>query len=231
MKQLILPALLCGIALFSCKNDPKTDISNVSANTPPRADTLPVQQTPNSFGASVFTITEGLVYWSGRQAVGQTHTGTIQVSGGELLVKEGQLLRGKITLDMRSIGVTNMKDPGEKDVLESHLKDVDFFDTQKFPAAEFTIDEVMPSNLQAFNSVIRGDLTLKGKSNAVNIPVKLNISNDELSAESPSFVINRTQWGINFRSGILSTAKDKLIDDVIPLSFKVKARKTGKLSD
>ncbi len=128
-------------------------------------------------------------------------------------------------MDMRGIAATNMNDAGEKANFESHLKDRDFFEVNKFPEAQFTIEEVLPSNLPAFNCVVRGNLTIKKKSHPVNIPVRLIISGDELQAESASFVIDRTKWDINFRSGILGTAKDKIVEDIVPLSLKIKARR------
>ena len=58
---------------------------------------------------------------------------------------------------------------------------------------------------------------MKGKTKSVNIPVMLKINEDDLTAESATFPINRTDWGVNFRSGLLGTAKDKLINDVVTL--------------
>ena len=105
------------------------------------------------------------------------------------------------------------------------MKSEDFFGVQKFPEAVFTIGEVLPSNNAAFNWLVVGDLNMKGKSNPVNIPVKMEVNGDKLVASSPTFPINRTQWDVNFRSGILGTAKDKLIDDNILLSLELEARK------
>lgn len=53
----------------------------------------------------------------------------------------------------------------------------------------------------------------------------MEVNGDKLVANSPTFPINRTQWDVNFRSGILGTAKDKLIDDNILLSLELEARK------
>lgn len=209
--------LLASLAVLACKNDPQP------ADTTPAPDTLragPVART----GARTFAVTEGLVYWKGKKALGDTHAGTVEVSGGELLVNEGRLLGGQVALDMTTIAVTSLKDPGEQAELESHLRDSEFFDVKNFPSAEFKFDEALPSKTPHFNAVVTGRLTLKGKTNAVNIPVKLTIDGDELTAESPAFLINRTQWGVNFRSGVIGTAKDKLIEDVIPLSLKIKAK-------
>jgi polyisoprenoid-binding protein YceI len=217
----LIPALfLFTIILFSCKNDAPQAAAAVPAHSP--VDTLKMKQV-SSEGARSFSVIEGTVFWAGKKAIGDFHTGAIQSSEGTLKVNEGTLLSGNIMLDMNSITVTDIKDPGEKRDLESHLKDSDFFEVGKFPKAEFNITEVLPSNNPAFNNVISGTLTMKGKTNPVNIPVKMKIEGNVLTAESATFVINRTQWGVNFRSGLLGTAKDKLIEDVVTLSLKLRA--------
>lgn len=179
---------------------------------------------PSKEGAVSYTITEGVVYWSAKKTLGQPHAGEIHVSNGEILVNGGQPISGKITMDMNSIIVTNLTDAGEKRELESHLKHSDFFGVEKFPTGTFEFEEVIPNNTTPdFNWVVLGKLTLKGKTNSVNIPVRLKFDGDVLTAESPTFQINRTHWGINFQSSVIGTAKDKLIEDVVALSLRLKA--------
>lgn len=224
MRAILKPMLVvstASIALFSCKNDvPQAQAATVPTQAP--VDTVRAKQAPAE-GAREFNITEGTVFWAGKKAIGDFHTGSIAVSGGVLSVNAGALQGGSATLDMNSIVVTDIKDPGEKRDLESHLKDADFFEVRKFPKAEFRIEDVLPSNNPAFNAVIHGTLTMKGKTNPVNIPVQIRVEGNTLNAESATFPINRTQWGVNFRSGLLGTAKDKLIEDVVTLSLKLRA--------
>ncbi|MBV6442862.1 MAG: hypothetical protein EPGJADBJ_04588 [Saprospiraceae bacterium] len=221
--KLITPLFFSLFALSSCKDDqkpaPEPLVTPVS-----RPDTVRLKPVPAE-GASTFIVTEGVVNWLGKRTIGNRHTGTIKVAGGELKVNQGRLLSGKVTLDMNSIAVENMKDPGAKADLESHLKDSDFFDVKTYPNGEFAFEEVLPSNTPEFNWIISGKLTLKGKTEQVNIPVKMTITEDELTAESANFVINRTKWGINFQSGMLGTVKNKIIEDIVPLSLTVTAKK------
>lgn len=216
----IAPPFFASFLFFSCQNDPQT----VASTAQPVADTIQVKPV-SATGAATFEVTEGSVTWSGRKTTGDSHTGTLDVSGGTLLFNQGQIVSGTVALDMNSIAVTDIKDPGEKRDLESHLKDSDFFETKKYPAAEFKFGEVLPSNTPNFNWVVVGELTMKGKTNPVNIPVRVTVEGDVLRAESPNFPINRTQWGVNFRSGLLGTVKDKVIDDMVPLSLKLTAKK------
>lgn len=223
VSKLITPAFFSIIALFSCKNDTKPN-QEVQVTPVSKPDTIRLQPV-SAEGAATFVITEGVVNWLGKRTIGNRHTGTIKVAGGELLVNQGRLLSGKVTIDMQSISVNNMKDPGAQGDLESHLKDSDFFDVKNHATGEFVFDEVLPSNTPDFNWVISGKLTLKGITNPVNIPVRMTITDDELNAASANFVINRTKWGINFQSGVLGTVKDKIIEDIIPLSLIVTAKK------
>lgn len=220
--KFLLPALLGFVLLLvSCTEKTKTPDSIAVSIKP---DTVRMAQVPKE-GAVPFQLTEGTVYWTGKKATGGSHNGTIKASEGELLVNQGHLLSGRITLDMNSIAVADIQDGGERRDLESHLKDQDFFDVAHFPKGVFEFEEVLPSNDSVFNWVIHGRLTMKGKSNTINIPVRMTINGDVLAAESPTFMINRTQWGVNFRSGALGTAKDQLIEDSVPLALKIKAKK------
>lgn len=219
--QMLSPVLFAGFVLSGCQNTPVAKADPNAASIPDTIRTTPVP----TEGAVPFRVTEGTVYWQAKKAIGQSHDGTISVAKGELMVNQNRLLSGSITLDMPTIAVTNLNDAGERSDLESHLKDKDFFDVAQFPEATFTITEVLPSNLPAFNWVVRGDLNIKGATNSVNIPVNMTIQGDQLKAESATFLINRTRWGLNFRSGTLGTAKDKIIEDAVMLSLKIKAKR------
>ena len=218
--RLSLASILALLLFFACKSDTKDQTTNQK----PKVDTIQVQ-TVSKEGAATYMVTEGVIRWVGKKSVGAPHLGTISVEKGELLVNQNTLINGTITLDMNSIAVTDITDAGERRDLESHLKDADFFDVNKFPKAVFKITEVLPSNNPAYNWLVVGELTMKGKTNPVNIPVKMTIEGDNLRAESPTFPINRTQWGVNFRSGMLGTVKDKMIDDNILLTLTLQAKK------
>lgn len=212
------------LTLAACRQDGVSPVQVGQARIHP--DTIRQEEIPTE-GAATYQVVEGLVYWSGQPAIGPAHSGTIRVAKGELLVNRGQLMSGVVTIDMNSISVSDLDDSGERLDLEGHLKHADFFETVKYPTGEFRFDEVLPSNLPEFNYALGGELTLKGKTNPINIPVKLRLDGDDLVAESPAFHIDRTQWGINFHSGLLGTTKDKLIQDMIILSLKLKAKKVN----
>lgn len=223
MRHLIPGVLLftmAGMVFNACQNDPK----NAQADIPKPIDTIRVKPVSRE-GAAVYEITKGTVNWTGKKAVGGTHEGIILVESGTLNVNQGQLIDGQLTLNMHSIAVTDIKDAGERRDLESHLKDSDFFEVEKHPTATLKFKEVLPSNTPNFNAVLVATLTMKGKTNPINIPVQLNFEGEKMTAVSPTFSINRTQWGVNFRSSLLNTAKDKLIEDNVLLSVTLEAKK------
>ncbi len=202
--SILLPIALVLVAFTACKND-----APAASKAPAEPETI--QLAPVSAeGAVAYSVVEGTVEWTGSKTVSKSnHQGTITVESGEVLVKDGQLLSGKVVLNMNSITVLDIKDPGERRDLESHLKDADFFEVGKFPKAEFVFTEVLPNTMPNYNWVLSGNLSMKGKTAPVNIPVKISFEGDVMRAESPAFPINRTQWGVNFQSGMLGTVKDK----------------------
>jgi polyisoprenoid-binding protein YceI len=210
------------LALFSmvaCKNEPKTAQPDPNQ---PRRDTIRIGPAPSLEGARTYKVTEGVVNWMASKAGKATHTGIFPANTGELKVNEGQLLKGTVTIDIKGLAVTDLKDAEKKD-LEDHLRDGDFFEVAKFPTGEFVIEEVLPTKQEDFNAVVIGQLKLKGVSKSVNIPVKMTITDTELTAVSGNFGINRTQWGINYQSGIIGTVKDKIINDLVTLQLTIKA--------
>lgn len=224
MRPVIFLLILFVSTFISCKNEPEAAIKAVPVAG---SDTI-FYNPPGKEGAVEYTVTGGTVFWAGKKPFGDSHEGTLQIASGKLLVNQGILVGGDVEIDMHSLTVTSIKDSGEKRDLESHLKDTDFFEARKFPVATFSFNQVLPSNTKDFNQAILGELTIKGKTNTVNVPVQLDISDNTLEARSPSFSINRTRWGINFRSSLSDTVKDKLIDDSILLSIRLSARRNEK---
>ena len=218
--SLFLFFVIAGIT--ACKNDPPVQIASGDASSADAIEDKPAGEQ----GDFTYVVTGGAVLWSAKKTMGTTHEGAIDIASGELSVHDGSLVSGKIILNMHSLSVTSIKDGGEKRDLESHLKDVDFFEVDQFPTAEFRFDEVLPNGKTPdFNQLVPGALTIKRKTHPVNIAVDVNISNGELTARSTTFPINRTNWGITFRSGMLGTVKDKLIEDTVLLTFKLTAKR------
>ena len=78
--------------------------------------------------------------------------------------------------------------------------------------------------------ILNGDLTIKGKSNPVEMVCMISVGADqkEIKLYCAPFKIDRTKWGIEFMSkSIFDDLKDKFIDDEIELEIMLKASKNA----
>jgi polyisoprenoid-binding protein YceI len=166
------------------------------------------------------------VNWQGTEPSGDGHTGTIGITTGSLQVSNGQLVGGTFVLDMNSISATDLKPGKGKEDLESHLKDGDFFDVQKFPTGTFLMTQVLPSTeVAGATHRVSGNLTLRNQTQNITFPAHIQIENGKFKATTPKFTIDRTKWGVMYRSGVIGTIKNKLINDQIGLEVTLEAAK------
>lgn len=210
--------------VFACKNKP----AGADAKT---GDAVGKAATAAA-AAQTFKVTPGAsqVLWTGSKPTGQ-HTGTISISEGSLSVQDNNIVSGAFTLDMNSINVTDLKPEDGKADLEGHLKgskedNADhFFNVSKYPTAKFVITgvEAVSGNPSATHK-ITGDLTIKGTTKSITFDASVALAGNKLSAVTPAFKINRTEWGVNYGSkSVFDNLKDKFIDDDIALVINIDA--------
>ncbi len=204
------------MVLLSCKSDQQTTHQQAPSATEPSS---PDQQGPI---IDNWRLRRGEIKWSASK-VGGIHHGTIQMKGGELMVHDGTLLSGRFEIDMTTLRNVDLQGE-QKEKLEKHLRSADFFDIDNHPVATFQLTVVSPLPVVP-NSTHQciGDLTIKGLSYSVNVPATINITDALLTARTPSFQINRNAWNISYRSVLLGTLPDLIIDDEITLSLSFDA--------
>src|SRR5690606_29193698 len=115
-------------------------------------------------------------------------------------------------VDMNSIEVTDLKAGQGKEKLEGHLKNDDFFGTDKFPTASMDFKKVTANGNDVYTVV--ADLTIKGIKKPVtfDIAVKGNTATTE-------FKIDRTKYNIEYKSpSIFSGLGDASIYDNFTLN-------------
>lgn len=215
--------LTVSLLIVSCKNKPAGE----AAKTDEAAKTTAPAASASAKGFAI-NPNQSKVLWVGSKPTG-SHNGTINVAEGKLSVDNGQLVGGKFVLDMTSITCTDLK-PGEgKEKLEAHLKGTtdenadDFFNVAKHPTGSFIITKVeaLTGNPDATHN-ITGNLTLKGQTKSITFPASVNVADGKVTAVTPSFKINRTEWGINFMSkSVFDNLKDKFINDEIALNIQL----------
>ncbi len=163
------------------------------------------------------------IKWEGSKPTA-THHGTIKLSSGVLSVHEGKVQAGNFVVDMNSI-VDEDLTGDEKANLEAHLKGTakgkegDFFNVQEYPTALFELTGIE-------NNIVKGNLTIKDKTNAVEFPAAIVIEGDKLMFTSEPFELDRTKWGVNYGSkSVFPNLGDKFISDTMKITLSLTAKK------
>lgn len=192
------------------------------------ASTSPVTEQPSStpVGSVVgysLVIPESFVNWKGMHAIGGNgHQGYIKPRTGTLAFDaNGTIAGGYFELDMNTITTTDKKDTSSDNGLISHLKDADFFDVRKYPRGMFQLtNAIKTSGDSSYN--ITGQLTLRGITREILFPATI-IRNGEDIVATASLTIDRTKWGITYKSGsVLGFVKDELLENNIPVSLALR---------
>lgn len=219
MKRLIpFFVLLVFLALSACKNQ-----TNAPQETGSSEDASEITRTTTSI-ANIYEVdaASSVINWKATK-VGGAHNGTLKLFSGRLAVDAGEMVAGEVVMDMSSIGVSDLTGD-DKTKLENHLKSADFFDAENYATAEFRFIQVQPlKNSEGINYSVSGNLRIKTAEKPVTVPAIVTIAEDKITVTTPTFTINRNDWGINYRSGLLGTVKDKIINDEIELSINLVA--------
>lgn len=154
--------------------------------------------------------------WKGRKVTG-AHNGTIAVKEGTLVLNDGQLIGGEFVVDTASIKILDIADPATNAQFAGHLASEDFFASEKYPEAIFEITAVN-------NNHVDGNLTIKGITHPIGFDASIGIAGDTLTA-SGLLVIDRTKYGIKFRSGnFFKNLGDTLIYNDFDLNVNITAK-------
>jgi len=161
-------------------------------------------------------VAESNIDWKGRKITG-SHFGTIGLKKGALIVNDGLLTGGNFVVDTTSIKILDVTDPATNAQFAGHLASDDFFSIDRYPEAFFEITSVN-------NNHILGNLTIKGITHPVGFDATIKINEDSLSA-SGKIVIDRTKYGMRFRSGnFFKDLGDNLIYDDFDLTVNLTAK-------
>lgn len=159
------------------------------------------------------------IYWKGSKPTGE-HNGLIKLKdGGKFIVNDDKLVGGEFVIDMNSIVDTDIEDEKMNAKLVGHLKSEDFFYVDSFPEAKFVITKVSDLKGDAeFTNQIDGNLTIKGITKGISFKANVKIHNGIVSATSEEFVLDRTQWNVNYGSkSVFKELQDKFINDEFSL--------------
>ncbi|MFC6268653.1 YceI family protein [Frigoriflavimonas asaccharolytica] len=165
-------------------------------------------------------VTSSTINWWGykvAKTAASSHTGTIDLKSGYFVVKGKSVTGGSFVFDMNSLTSTDLSG-GTLEKFNGHLKNGDFFETEKFPLASYVITSISKSNNAAFPFMINGNLTVKGITKKVSFPAKLTLGK-VLTLESDKFSFNRQDFNVEYQSAM----KDVVIKNDIDMKINLTA--------
>ena len=167
------------------------------------------------------------IEWIGARPASQ-HNGTVGLKEGTLKIQNGEITGGGFLIDLENIVVLDITDPGRNTRLREHLESDDFFDVPNHPTALFEITGVRtlenPDSEKTHH--ITGNLTMRGVTRSVTFNANIGVTDEKVSAVSEQFVIDRTEWGVNFQSRtVYANLVDRFILDEIALVIHLAALK------
>ena len=217
--KLSISCLILIIAPFSlgCRGPVKEkNQNNASSNS--------VSLEPVAGEKYIIDTKESVLTWEGSMVFGfeGKSIGYVYISKGELMIEKNQLVSGAAEINMNTI---EYKDKESKNTPIKHLKSPDFFDVEKFPISSFAITKVESVNVRSKTIKVTGNLTIKGITNSVTFPAEIEVKDGIVKANG-KVVIDRTQWGIRYRSGkFYDNLADNAVSDDIEIRMKIVAKK------
>lgn len=213
-KNIFSLALAFGLAtltLVSCgKDKPLTSESNE------------VTTTADGQAYAIDTV-NSKIEWKGYKVVkseNTSHFGEIKFESGELTVKDGALESGKFVADITSLANKDLADDAEKSAkLDGHLKSGDFFEVEKFPTASYEITKVTPQAEGDYNTLLDGNLTIKGITKPVQFKANVKVEDGKVGIKTEPTDINREDFGVKFQMPV----QNGVIKDEVTLQVSIDA--------
>ena len=157
------------------------------------------------------------IQWIGRKVTGE-HSGHIEVAGGFIVHADGKLTSGEILMNMQSITVDDIEDPKWNQKLVDHLKNDDFFNSEKYPTAKFVFTKFKGKGADTH---VSGNITIRDKTVPTNLVINVVVDADS-SYSTGTINIDRSLFGVKYGSGtFFEGLGDKMIMDEFTLNFKV----------
>jgi polyisoprenoid-binding protein YceI len=165
MKKVFLSMfVLAGLALTSCSGEETATAENEEV----------VENVTYTIDSQATTLE-----WTGHYLIGEdvdhSHTGTVEVTEGTIVMNGEEFVEGSFTMNMTSINEPNpmSEEMGEKFV--GHMNSADYFNTAEFPASTFTLKSFDKNGMA-------GTLNVLGMNMEVDFPATVTMSENGLTA-------------------------------------------------
>ncbi|WP_338759871.1 YceI family protein [Bernardetia sp. ABR2-2B] len=235
MKRIFLFAnaiLVAGSLSFlsSCNNAPKSQEAEV-------ADTVAVvpEETQSAMELMIDP-SASAVTWIGSKPGGQ-HNGTIGIApDSKLMVENGTLMGGTITINMTELTVLDIEAAEDNAKLVGHLQSDDFFAVETYPTSTFTITNVEaidPSTVEMEEGAyttenpthkITGNLKMMDVEKAITFYANVETPSEGEVKASAKFNIDRTEFNVSHMAEGVDAVKDKFINNTVNVGFDITAK-------
>jgi polyisoprenoid-binding protein YceI len=169
---------------------------------------------------------ESVIRWTGRNLFNH-HSGTVRLASGEIRIASGLLESARFVIDMNSIACEDLEDSQWNAMLIRHLRDADFFEIDRFPAAEFIADRaeaVAACSDGTPNFLLKGRFTLRGVTKPLELPVVIASADGKRVTGQGQLELDRTEFGSIYGSGKFFRFLGKhVVNDHIHLHVKIHA--------
>jgi polyisoprenoid-binding protein YceI len=222
--RVFLPIILVlivvgGIFYFKTSGDKMTE--NTESSSP---EIMGEEVSSEVSGNYTVDTNESNAKWTGSKKIVKDYydNGTISIKSGNVMIEEGNISGGEIVFDMKSITTLSTGKGDGQDNLTKHLKSEDFFEVETYGESTY---KVTSSEKTADGYLLKGELTIKNKTNALDVPVKL-VQQGENIAMSGKVEVNRADFDVKFGSeSFFDDLGDNVINDIFTLEFMVVAKK------
>lgn len=180
--------------------------------------------------ADVYTLDTNAsrIEWKAGKKIGSFHNGDIKVKSGKVETDaKGNVKKATVVVDMKTIANEDLKDsPEYQQKLVGHLSSDDFFKVDKFPESAFELTSIKPKAGSKDEYLVKGNLTIIGKTQAIEFPAKMSVDKNTISG-SGIVKIERLKWGLQYgsESFFKSLTADKIINDTFDLTLNLVAKK------
>ncbi|MCH8903582.1 MAG: YceI family protein [Bacteroidetes bacterium] len=178
--------------------------------------------TNNTVQTYTIDIENSKVFWTGKK-IGGSHTGTIDIKLGTIIVQDNSVVSTSLIIDMKTI-----KDEDGNQKLEGHLRSDDFFSVKNFPEASLVTKrfiEIPGTGVGENNYNVLADLTIKGITNEVSFPVRIYERRGILVVEG-GLTFDRSKYGVRFGStSFFDNLGNHAISNDVELRFSLLANK------
>ena len=171
------------------------------------------------------------IQYIGRKVTGE-HDGNLKILYGNvrryLDTEQKEVIRGNIVIDMTTITNNDIGNKEYQKYFVDHLNSPDFFDIAHFSKSQLKIlDNIILSNDSSDNMMITGEMTIKGITQKVKFPAKVEFLDDSAIAVG-TIDIDRTLFDIRYKSkSFFPEMGDYFIYDDFTLNFTIKAKKNN----